>query len=106
VISAITKIALRASNELDNVLVGPNPFRPDLPGSPGFITFANLTSDATITVYNILGKIATTLSVKDGNGRAYWDTTDQGVKVPSGLYLCRIENSQGHSKILKLFIIR
>ncbi|MCY7363651.1 MAG: T9SS type A sorting domain-containing protein, partial [Ignavibacteria bacterium] len=63
-----------------------------------YITFANVTKDATIEIYNLNGKILYTISETDGNGGVEWNMIDNnGNKVNTGIYLYKAsgKNSAG-----------
>ena len=86
---------------LDNVIIVPNPFRPDSINNT--ITFYNLTADAVINVYSITGRLITTL--KPTINKCVWDTRDNhGKLLPAGMYTCYISNSQSQKKYLQLMI--
>ncbi len=94
-------------NNLDNLIVGPNPFKPNSPGGSDYIIFANLTEKATIKVHTILGELIVTLQEKDGDGIYKWDGKNNNSKsLASGVYICHITNPQGESKFVKLLVIR
>lgn len=80
------------ATELDNVFVYPHPVSA---GSDGFVTFANLTQNATVEVLDISFKPVRTLHEQDGNGGLQWDlrTTD-GSAVPPGMYYYRVSGSR------------
>ena len=78
-------------SSLDNVVIAPNPFKPDSLNST--ITFYNLTSDAVIKVYTITGRLINTLNANIN--KCVWDTRDShGKLLPLGMYTCYITNSR------------
>ena len=96
-------------NDLKIVYVGPNPFRPNTDANVDHVTFVNLTKNVTITIYTILGKEVFKISKeKIGNSSNYkWNVKNSnGDKLASGVYICHIKNDKGHSKILRLVVIR
>jgi hypothetical protein len=95
----------RAAREnLDRVIVYPNPFKP----SRGHmaIVFDGLTPHSTISIYTISGRAVRVLNAPDG-GTAEWDTsTDSGDRAASGVYLYHVGNDRGQRTTGKLAIIR
>jgi hypothetical protein len=82
----------------------PNPLRYDQ-GYNEF-TIEGLTQNATIKIYDFLGKLVRTIEVNNSNGIAKWDIkNDHGEKVGSGIYFCVIEDGRG-KKIEKIAIIK
>lgn len=56
------------------------------------ITFANLTSNATIHIYNSSGELIQTITEFDGDGGHSWNMVDMnGKKTKSGVYYFKIE---------------
>jgi len=103
----------KTSESLDNVVVYPNPFKPndgnDRTGtwSQGII-FGNLTSRATIKIYNITGELVRELEkLPEEGGQKVWDgNNEKGKKVASGIYVYLITNPQGDKKLGKLAVIK
>ncbi len=89
--------------DLSDVFTYPNPYRFD-EGS-GFITFANLTKEATIRIMTMSGAVIRTIYETDGNGGVVWDLKDEkGESVSSGVYLFYVSNEKEH-KIGKFAVI-
>lgn len=77
---------------LDDVFVYPNPLKPE--HAQDFITFANLTPEATIRIYTLSGSFIAEVEEDDGNGGVEWDLRDEhGRRVPSGVYIYRASGS-------------
>lgn len=101
------------SENLDNVVVYPNPFKPNDGNartgtwSQGII-FGNLTSRATIKIYTIAGELVRELEKPPATGgEKVWDgNNEKGKKVASGVYLYLITNPQGDKKLGKLAVIK
>jgi len=95
---------------LNEMYVYPNPF--SVNSNQEYITFANITKDATIEIYNLNGKILYTISETDGNGGVEWNMIDNnGNKVNTGVYLYKAsgKNSAGQEveeKMGKFAIVR
>jgi hypothetical protein len=76
---------LVAGEDLDGVVVAPNPFRPSLGHRQ--MVFSNLPRDVTVKIYTLTGEKVRDLAT-DGGGQAAWDVNNgQGEKVVSGSYL-------------------
>jgi len=97
--------ALPPSGNLDNVIIGPNPFKPTAQNN--VITFYNLTSDAEIKIYSITGILITDLKKNNATDTFIWDgKNSHGKSLPTGIYICYITNSQGQTQHLQLVIQR
>ncbi|MCD6334439.1 MAG: hypothetical protein J7M27_03825, partial [Candidatus Latescibacteria bacterium] len=91
-----------AREDLSHLIVFPNPCA--LSESP--LTFANLTSEATIQVYTLDGLLVKTLIEQDGDGGAEWDgRNEQGARIGSGIYLYSVE-SKAQRRMGKFAVIR
>jgi hypothetical protein len=90
----------RPAEDLSNVYVYPNPYRRTEQG--GDLTIAGLPRTASIRVYTPDGRLVRVLRVEDNrDGGARWDLRDRrGEKVPSGIYLFRV-NAPDHSPVLE-----
>lgn len=95
---------------LDDMFVYPNPYRES--AGQNIVTFANLTSRATIRVYTASGLFVQEIEEKDGNGGVEWNlAASDGKKVPTGIYIFYVtgKNSIGQeveAKKGKFAIIR
>lgn len=95
---------------LDEAYVYPNPF--SVSSNQNYITFANLTREATIEVYSLSGKFLKSLSETDGNGGVEWDMKDNsGNSVNTGIYIFKVtgKNTSGQDveeKMGKFAIVR
>jgi len=108
-----------AATDASNVFVYPLPWRPhgreagDGPGHTGTesggITFSNLPSECSITIYTIDGRLVRELHHSDLAGpiaQQKWDgNTSSGDHAASGVYLWRVESS-ADSKNGKLMVIK
>ena len=97
-------------SDLNNLLVYPNPFKPndgnvDTGCWCSGITFGNLTSDAKISIYTLNGEL-----VKEMNnpGMSWnWNVCNKGgERLASGIYLYLVTNSSGEKKTGKIVIVR
>lgn len=81
---------------LDEAYVYPNPY--SLNSNQDYITFANLTREAKIQVFDLSGKFLIEISETNGNGGVEWNLTDKdGRKVSTGIYIYKVsgKNSTG-----------
>jgi hypothetical protein len=98
------------AESISDVYVYPNPFKLD--GISNFLTFANLTQNARITIFTINGIKVKELEETDGNGGVNWDLKDEkGEIVGSGIYIYRVVsldefNTEVEEKIEKFAVIR
>jgi hypothetical protein len=109
---AVTRLggvyALVASpdTELAEAHVYPSPYRPST--QAGGITFAKLSTNATIRIYTLDGRLVRTLTKSDGaTDLLNWDpvTNEGGEPLASDVYLYVIENGL-QKKVGKLAVIR
>lgn len=102
---------LPPSQNLDNVLVVPNPFvigaGSSQPGETDRIQFVNIPNPCTIRIYTVRGDLVKTLNVEEGVGAVVsWDqVTDFGLYIESGVYIYHIESPKG-KKIGKFAVVR
>lgn len=90
--------------DLSKVYVYPNPVRP----TPLFegLRFANLTQTATIRILNASGRIITEIKETDGDGGLTWNMQDfRGERIPPGVYLYFVTNSEGKEFMGKFSVI-
>lgn len=91
------------SQDLSDVYTYPNPYKI---GDGTGIMFANLTSEATISIYMIDGSFVRKIRESDGNGGVEWDVKDEhGNDVSSGVYIYYVE-SDDDTHVGKFVIIR
>ncbi|MDQ3019447.1 MAG: S8 family serine peptidase [Bacteroidota bacterium] len=95
---------------LDEMYVYPNPF--SINSTQGYVTFANITRDASIDIYDLSGKFLINVQESNGNGGVEWNMKDGGGnQISTGIYLYRAtgKNSSGQDveeKIGKFAIIK
>jgi ligand-binding sensor domain-containing protein len=96
-------VATKASEDLNNVYVYPNPVRP---GFEGTVKIAGLLDKANIKITDIEGNLVYE-TISEG-GTIEWDTTAFGkYKVASGVYMIFISAQDGvETKVKKVMIIR
>ena len=96
-------IATKASDNLENVYVYPNPVRPDFLDT---IKISGLTNKAIIKITDIEGNLV--FEKTSEGGTVEWDTTAFGnYKVASGVYMIFISGQDGiETKVKKVMIIR
>lgn len=96
--------------DLNEVYVYPNPF--SIASNQEYITFANLTREATVEIYELSGKFLISISETNGNGGLEWELKDRnGIKVSTGIYFYKVtgKNSSGQEveeKMGKFAVIR
>jgi hypothetical protein len=83
---------LKLPSNLDKVVVYPNPFIPSQ-SINGYITFKNLTENATIQIYSVDGDKVKTIDKIGGGDEAMWNAlNDKDEIVASGTYIFFIQN--------------
>lgn len=86
------------SDNLDNVYVYPSPAR----YNSGKLTFANLTRNAEIRIYDLHGKNIININETDGNGGIEWDMRDMtGKSVSSGIYIYFVRSLNGEGNVIE-----
>lgn len=95
--------ALRASDNLENVVVFPNPVRPNFDGT---VKITGLLNKANVKITDIEGNLVHEV-ISEG-GSIEWDTTAFGkYKVASGVYMIFISAQDGiETKVKKIMIVR
>ncbi|OYU81438.1 MAG: ABC transporter substrate-binding protein [Flavobacterium sp. BFFFF1] len=95
--------AIAANDDLKNVLVYPNPVRPEFSGT---VKITGLTDKATVKIADIEGSLV--YEVVSEGGSIEWDTTAFGkYKVASGVYMIFISTQDGAlTTVKKVMIIR
>jgi hypothetical protein len=94
-----------AEENLSNVFVYPNPCYT----SKNYqLTFAGLTENVTIKIFNITGELVRTLQKNDKGDKTNWDLKNEaGEKVASGIYIYLvIDNDTGERTCGKLGVVR
>ena len=96
---------LPSVSNLNNVIIGPNPFKPNAQNN--VVTFYNLTPEAEIKIYTITGLLIVDLKKNDTSTAYIWDGKDShGKFLPTGIYICYFNNSNGQNNHLQLVIQR
>ena len=68
--------------------VDTNPF--SIKNNQDYITFAGITRETSIEIYDLTGKFITEISETNGNGGVEWDMKDgNGNKINTGIYIYR-----------------
>lgn len=100
-----------SDNTVDGVHPFPVPWAPNsgnaLDGTlAGGITFTNLPSQGTVSIYTLSGQLVRSLPIPSFAAQLRWDVkTPSGQDVVSGVYLWRVQ-SGNNSKVGKLMVIR
>ncbi|MBU1078134.1 MAG: T9SS type A sorting domain-containing protein, partial [Spirochaetes bacterium] len=92
-------------DNLDDIVVAPNPYES---GGNNYVTFYNLPLQVKMKVYSMGGGcIAEIDNIYSTVGRYKWDMKNrEGEAIKSGVYICRLEDTKGNKRSLKLVIIR
>ena len=97
-----TGTKLFATN-LKNVIAYPNPFKSG--EGTDYVTFGNLTENATIEIYSISGRLIKTLKPDAINYQ--WDLKDEnGNSITVGIYIYYITDSKGNKTMGKIAIVK
>jgi hypothetical protein len=101
---------LPAKNNLNDVLVVPNPYVAnvnDINAINEGIQFVNIPNPCTIRIYSMRADLVKTIDVNEGTGAiASWDlVTDYGQIAKSGIYLYHIDYKDGN-KIGKFAVVK
>ncbi|OGS21721.1 MAG: hypothetical protein A2252_11570 [Elusimicrobia bacterium RIFOXYA2_FULL_39_19] len=84
----------QSANDLDNVVVYPNPYKGIDSIQGEGVVFTGLTADAVISIYNIAGELVRKCDATNINGLYLWDTTNEaGNKVAGGVYVYYIKDT-------------
>ncbi|NBC18816.1 MAG: S8 family serine peptidase [Bacteroidetes bacterium] len=95
----------RPATSLSEAYVFPNPH--DERRHPPRLMVAGVPRGATVRILTAQGTFVRALKERDGNGGVPWDLLDQdGRRVPSGVYLVRIESEGEAPVLLKAAIVR
>jgi spore germination protein YaaH len=91
------------AENLENIVVYPNPFKPNMEVNK--VTFSNLTKDSKIRIYTITGKLV--IKEKVDSIDYFWNLKNKdGRDVALGIYIYYISNDNGERKIGKIAIIK
>jgi hypothetical protein len=98
-----------AAPTLESVYIYPHPV---YLGSTESVTFANLTTNASIEILDARFQVIARVQERDGNGGAQWDLrTNDGERIPPGIFYYRVSgtntaNAEQDSGLRKLMIRR
>ncbi|MBS1516763.1 MAG: S8 family serine peptidase [Bacteroidetes bacterium] len=82
---------------LDEMYVYPNPY--SINSGQNYVTFANITREASIEIYDLRGKFLIRINETDGNGGVEWDLKDGGGnKISTGIYIYRATGKNAEGK--------
>ena len=102
---------LPAKNQVNEVLVVPNPFvireGTSQPGESDQIQFVNIPNPCTIRIYTVRGDLVKTMEVDEAVGGivAWNQVTDFGQFIESGIYIFHVDSPFG-VKIGKFAVVR
>ncbi|MDD5492084.1 MAG: S8 family serine peptidase [bacterium] len=96
-----------ALENLDEVKVYPNPYKPNSGLGHSRITFTNIMNESIVKIYTLTGELVRTLHDDLAQGEVSWDAANEdGQKVASGLYIFLVESNDSKHKTGKLAIIK
>jgi len=110
------EMEVAAQNDLYNVYVVPNPYRSggsrltsenyhNFPDE--LVRFVNVPSDCTIKIFTVAGDLVWENEQTNNGGNVTWDLKNRGSEsVTSGVYIYRIEKSDGDSVFGRIVVIR
>lgn len=91
------------ASDLSMVYVYPNPYQPH--GQFEGVRFANLSREASVSVFTASGLKVIDLEENDGDGGLEWDLRDlYGERIRPGVYLYRVTNQEGE-EFLGQFVV-
>ncbi|MBN2406989.1 MAG: alkaline phosphatase [Elusimicrobia bacterium] len=95
---------IEAKEDLDNVYAYPNPCNPR---EYGFgVTFANVTANAELKIFNIAGELVYDDKETGTDGRIVWHCrNNSGESVASGIYLAMLE-ADGKKEIVRIAVVK
>jgi len=100
-------MAVIPKSDLKNVIVYPNPYKPNSGLGHDIVNFDGLTEGAIVDIYTISGRLVTELDEHIVPGRIEWDSrNDDGEKLASGIYLYVVRDGDNSPATGKLAIIR
>lgn len=92
------------ADDLDDVFVYPNPYRGAEHGNQ--ITIGGLPVETKITIFSPDGRLVQTLPQQRSEGGRTWDLRDiRGERVPSGIYIIRVESPSDDPVIRRAAVI-
>lgn len=94
------------ATSLDNAFIYPNPYRASAHG--GSLTIGGLPSESSIRIFSSDGRLVNILpELRTLNGGRTWDLRDnRGQKVPSGIYIFRIESPADSPVVRRAAVIQ
>ena len=96
-----------ALENLDEVKVYPNPYKPNSGLGHTQVTFTNIMNESIVKIYTLTGELVRTLRDDLARGEINWDAANEtGQKVASGLYIFLVESNNSKHKTGKLAIIK
>jgi hypothetical protein len=102
----IYRVMAMAASDLANVVVYPNPFIPS-GAHQGCLKFINLTPQAKIRVYSLVGDLVWSKEVLNSGGAAQWyGKNNNDEPVASGIYLYIVTDPNGEEATGKISVIR
>lgn len=96
-----------ALENLDQVAVYPNPYKPHSGLGHTKVFFINLLPSSSIKIYTLTGELVKTLEDERGLGELDWDVTNEsGEKIASGIYVYYVSSENSGHKIGKLAVVK
>jgi hypothetical protein len=92
---------LLQTNNLDNIIVYPNPARVSVKSSAPFLTFINMPNNVRISIFTSVGKKVTDLTELSGFEGIHWNGRDQQDQIiSSGIYIFRAEQLDANGDVI------
>jgi hypothetical protein len=109
-VSRIAAVSMaKAAINLENAYAYPNPYKPGSGGDydADFMTFAKLTRQATIEIFNIAGERVRKIEKDSDKGELRWvPENDSGRSLASGVYIFYVSNDNGQKKTGRFAIVK
>lgn len=101
------RLLLSAGNNLGNLVVYPNPYKPNSGLAHQGISFSGLTGQFKIEIYTLAGQKVREIEEDNSSGSYPWNgRNSDGENLSSGVYLYVVTSNNGEKKTGKIAIIR
>lgn len=103
----VFRVLVTAPSDLSNLVVFPNPYKPNSGFGHDKIVFSGLTGSAKIKIFSLSGLKVRDMDKNDSLGTFTWDARNEdGEHLASGLYLYIVTGDNGQEKKGKIAIIK
>ncbi len=101
------RLSLSAVENLSDLKIYPNPYKPNSGLGHQGIVFSGLTGRSKIKIYTFTGELVRELDKDDQSGTYDWDVCNgAGEKLASGLYLYLVTGENGEKKTGKFAVVK